>query len=60
MRINRIVQRAGMKARLKQLQKAVSTMDKASAQAFKAGFDEGGKAMQAAYQQARGEQKDGA
>ena len=48
MRINRIVQRAGMKARLKQLQKAVSTMDKASAQAFKAGFDEGGKAMQAA------------
>ena len=42
-----------MKAKLKQLQKAVTIMDKASAQAFKAGFDEGGKAMQAAYKQAQ-------
>ena len=53
MRINRIVKRAGMKAKLKQLQKAVTIMDKASAQAFKAGFDEGGKEMQAAYKQAQ-------
>ena len=58
MRTTRIVQRAGLKAKLKQLQKAVGIMDKASAQAFRAGFDEGGKAMQAAYKQAQAEARE--
>ena len=56
MRAQRIVTRAGQKARLKQLQMAVKQLERHSAQEYKRGFEMGGLTMKKAIEQAQAEQ----
>lgn len=55
-RIDRIVKRAGMKSKLKQLQMAVKQLERHSAQEYKRGFEMGGLTMKKAIEQAQAEQ----
>ena len=54
-RINRIINRAGMKDKLKQLQMAVKQLERHSAQEYKRGFEMGGLTMKKAIEQAQAE-----
>ena len=54
-RVDRIVQRAGMKKKLKQLQMAVKQLERHSAQEYKRGFEMGGLTMRKAIEQAKDE-----
>lgn len=54
-RVNRIVTRAGMKAKLKQLQQAVKLWERQSHIEFKRGYELGGAAMKKAILQAQDE-----
>ena len=55
-RIDRIVKRAGMKDKLKQLQMAIKQLERHSAQEYKRGFEMGGLTMKKAIEQAQAEQ----
>ena len=44
-RSDRIIKRAGMKAQLKQLQRAVAALEQHAAKEYKRGFEAGGQAM---------------
>ena len=55
MRAARILNRAGQKARLKQLQMAVKQLERHSAQEYKRGFEMGGLTMKKAIEQAQAE-----
>ena len=54
-RLKRIVNRAGQKAKLKQLQMAVKQLERHSAQEYKRGFEMGGLTMKKAIEQAQAE-----
>ena len=54
-RIDRIVARAGQKAKLKQLQMALKQLERHSAQEYKRGFEMGGLAMKKSITQAKEE-----
>ena len=54
-RVDRIVKRAGMKKKLKQLQMAVKQLERHSAQEYKRGFEMGGLTMRKAIEQAKDE-----
>ena len=55
-RVDRIVTRIGMKAKLKQLQMALKQLERHSAQEYKRGFEMGGLTMRKAIEQAQAEQ----
>ena len=55
-KINRLVTRAGQKAKLKQLQMALKQLERHSAQEYKRGFEMGGLTMKKAIEQAQAEQ----
>ena len=55
-RIDRIVNRASQKAKLKQLQMALKQLERHSAQEYKRGFEMGGLTMRKAIEQAQAEQ----
>ena len=55
MRVQRIVNRASMKERLKLLQRAVKQLERHSAQEYKRGFEMGGLTMKKAIEQAQAE-----
>ena len=55
-KINRLVTRAGQKAKLKQLQMALKQLERHSAQEYKRGFEMGGLTMRKAIEQAQAEQ----
>ena len=55
-RVNRIVNRAGMKEKLKLLQRAVKQLERHSTQEYKRGFEMGGLTMKKAIEQAQAEQ----
>ena len=55
MRAARILNRAGQKAKLKQLQMAVKQLERHSAQEYKRGFEMGGLTMKKAIEQAQAE-----
>ena len=52
-RVDRIVNRASLKAKLKQLQRAVKQLERHSAQEYKRGFEMGGLTMKKAIEQAQ-------
>ena len=54
-RIDRIIKRAGMKSKLKQLQMAVKQLERHRAQEYKRGFEMGGLTMKKAIEQAKDE-----
>ena len=57
-RIDRIVNRASQKAKLKQLQMALKQLERHSAQEYKRGFEMGGLTMKKAIEQANAEAKE--